>query len=377
MKFFHLADLHLGKRVHDFSMLEDQEDILRQILDLCEKEGPDAVLLAGDIYDKSTPSAQAVDLLDRFLVDLTQRVAHVFMIPGNHDSPERLAFGSRLMAREGLHIAPPYQGPRAPYVLEDAHGPLYIHLLPYLRPGMVQAHFPDENITSYTEAVGAAIVHLSIDSKERNLLVAHQFVTGAERSDSERVIVGGSDNVSASVFEVFDYVALGHIHGPQNILSPRLRYAGSPLKYSFSEKNQVKSVTVVNLEEKGKVQVWTLPLIPKHDLREIRGKLDDLLAAAPSSGPEKEDYIRAILTDEETPPMALAKLRKAYPRIMRLDLDNRRTHHESFVDLKAREDLSDVDLFSGFYESQNGKPLSPDQKAYVEKVFKRIGEEDQ
>ena len=281
------------------------------------------------------------------------------------------------MAREGLHIAPPYQGPQAPYVLEDAHGPLYIHLLPYLRPGMVQAHFPDEDITSYTQAVGAAIAHLSIDPGKRNLLVAHQFVTGAERSDSERVIVGGSDNVSASVFEAFDYVALGHIHGPQNIFSPRLRYAGSPLKYSFSEKNQVKSVTAVNLEEKGKVQVWTLPLIPRHDLREIRGKLDDLLAAAPSSGPEKEDYIRAILTDEETPPMALAKLRKAYPRIMRLDLDNRRTLHQSFVDDKVREDLSDLDLFSGFYESQNGKPLSPDQKAYVEKVFKRIGEEDQ
>lgn len=377
MKFFHLADLHLGKRVHDFSLLEDQEDILQKILRLCDQEAPDGVLFAGDIYDKSTPSAQAVDLFDRFLVALTEKVDHIFLIPGNHDSPERLAFGGRLMANEGVHIAPPYQGPRLPFILKDDHGPLYVHLLPYLRPGMVQAQFPEEEITSYTEAVGTAIAHLSIDTEERNLLVAHQFVTGAERSDSERIIVGGSDNVSPAVFSDFDYVALGHIHGPQNILSPRLRYAGSPLKYSFSEKNQMKSLTVVNMEEKGCVQVWTLPLVLKHDLREVRGKLDDLLAAAPSSGPEKEDYIRAILTDEETPPMALAKLRKAYPRIMRLDLDNRRTRHQSFVDDKAREDLSDLDLFSGFYESQNGKTLSPDQKAYVEKVFKCIGEEDQ
>lgn len=377
MKFFHLADLHLGKRVHDFSLLEDQEDILQKILRLCDQEAPDGVLFAGDIYDKSTPSAQAVDLFDRFLVALTEKVDHIFIIPGNHDSPERLAFGGRLMTNEGVHIAPPYQGPQLPFILKDDHGPLYVHLLPYLRPSLVQPHFPEEVINSYTEAVGAAIDHLSIHPEERNLLLAHQFVTGARRSDSERIIVGGLDNVSSAVFSDFDYVALGHIHGPQNILSPRLRYAGSPLKYSFSEKNQIKSLTVVNMEEKGCVQVWTLPLVPKHDLREVRGNLEDLLSGAPSSGPEKEDYIGAILTDEEMPPMALARLRQVYPRIMYLELDNVRSRHQSFIDMDIKEDLSDLDLFSTFYESQNGKPLSSHQQAYVEKIFKRIGEEDQ
>lgn len=375
MKFFHLADLHLGKRVHDFSMIEDQEAILKQILDAAQEEAPEGVLLAGDIYDKSTPSAQAVDLFDSFLVELAKRVPHIYIIPGNHDSADRLAFGGRLMASSGVHIALPYRGPQAPFVLEDNYGPLYIHLLPYLKPATVQPYLPDEPLESYSQAVAAAIGLIKPDFGTRNILIAHQFVAGGERSDSERIIVGGSDNVAASVFDGFDYVALGHLHGPQNILGPTIRYAGSPLKYSFSEKAHIKSITIVDIKDKGQLSVRTLPLKPRHDLREIRGRFDDLIEGTNENEAGREDYIRAILTDEEDPPMALARLRKVYPNIMRLDYDNTRSRHQPSFDRGAGEQQSGPNLFSAFYENQNGKTLSPEQKSYVESLFKSLEEE--
>ena len=255
MKLIHLSDLHLGKRVNEFSMIEDQEYILREILGIVREEEPDGVLIAGDIYDKSVPSVEAVELFDDFLKRLARQKTPVFIISGNHDSPERLAFAAELIEPSGIYIAPAYNGKVAPVSLSDAHGEVHIYMLPFIKPVHVRRIFPEDKVESYTDAVRAAIAHMNVAESERNILMTHQFVTGAARSDSEDICVGGSDNVDASVFQVFDYVALGHIHGPQNAGGEKARYCGSPLKYSFSEAGHRKSVTVVEMEEKGQVKV--------------------------------------------------------------------------------------------------------------------------
>ena len=260
MKLIHLSDLHLGKRVYDFSLLEDQAYILKEILKVIDTEEPDGVIIAGDIYDKSVPSTEAVELLDEFLVQLSRRDLQVFLISGDHDSPERLAFASRLIASAGIHMSPVYHGVIEPIVLTDAYGPLNVYLLPFVKPAHVRRFFPDRKIESYQDALCAAIEALPVDWSGRNVLVTHQFVTGAVRSDSEEISVGGTDNIDAAVFERFDYVALGHIHGPQNIRSERIRYCGTPLKYSFSEAEHVKSVTVTEIGEKGSLPVRKVPL---------------------------------------------------------------------------------------------------------------------
>ena len=241
MKFLHLSDLHLGKRVHGFSMLEDQAYILQQILGCIVSEQPDGVLICGDIYDKAVPSAEAVALCDDFFYHLAQLKVPVFAISGNHDSPERLAFGSRLMDGSGVHFSPVYDGGVQPFVLTDKWGEVGIYMLPFVKPAHVRRYFPEAEIDSYTDALSAAVVAMQVDTSRRNVLLTHQFVTGAATSDSEELSVGGTDNVDGSVFDPFDYVALGHIHRPQNMGSPRLRYCGSPLKYSFSEAGHQKA----------------------------------------------------------------------------------------------------------------------------------------
>ena len=252
MKLMHLSDLHLGKRVNEFSLLEDQQYILNEILQMADRERPDGVIIAGDVYDKAVPPAEAVSLLDRFLVELARRSLQVFVISGNHDSPERMAFGGRLMEGSGLHMAPVYRGQVDPIPLEDAYGPVNLYLLPFVKPAQVRRFFPDREIATYTQALEAAISAMDLDPRVRNVLVTHQFVTGAERCDSEELSVGGSDNVDVSVFAPFDYVALGHIHGPQCVGRETVRYCGTPLKYSFSEARHRKSVTLVELAPRGR-----------------------------------------------------------------------------------------------------------------------------
>lgn len=262
MKLIHLSDLHIGKRVNEVSMIEEQASVLSQIIGIIDGEHPDAVLIAGDVYDKSVPSAEAVTLLDDFLCRLAERNLPVLIISGNHDSPERLAFGGRLMEGSGIHVSPVYSGNVESVTLSDEHGTVTFWLLPFVKPVHVKRCFPDEAIESYTGAIRAAIGHMGADFSGRNVLLTHQFVTGAATCESEEISVGGSDNVDASVFEGFDYVALGHIHGPQNIGSDHIRYCGTPLKYSFSEAGHRKSVTVVELGEKGCLNVHTVPLPP-------------------------------------------------------------------------------------------------------------------
>lgn len=326
MKLIHLSDLHLGKRVNGFSMLEDQQYILTEILRLIDTEQPEVVLIAGDVYDKSVPSAEAVALLDDFLVCLSKRKLQVFIISGNHDSPERMAFGGRLMGRSGVHIAPVYGGRVEPFTLADAHGPVYFYLLPFVKPAHVRRFFPEEEIVSYTDALSTAIGAMQVDPAQRNVLVTHQFVTGAARCDSEDISVGGADNVDVSVFDPFDYVALGHLHGPQKVGRETVRYCGTPLKYSFSESRHQKSVTVVELGEKGSVALRTAPLTPMRDMVELRGAYNELTFRGFYEGTnDRECYAHITLTDEDDIPGAVAKLRVIYPYLMKLDYDNKRT----------------------------------------------------
>lgn len=376
MKFLHLADLHLGKRVNGFSMLEDQAHILRQILAILDDEQPDGVLIAGDVYDKSVPSVEAVGLLDGFLTELRARGVPVLLISGNHDSPERLAFGGRVMDSCGIHISPVYDGALAPVTLHDEFGPVHVWLLPFVKPAHVRRWFPDADIESYTDAVAEAVAHMDIDTAARNVLVTHQFVTGGTRSGSEELSVGGTDNVDSGVFAPFDYVALGHLHGAQHIGRETIRYAGSPLKYSFSEARQHKSVTVVTLGEKGDVQVRTVALTPLRELREIRGSYDELTARSfYEHTTYRSDYLHLILTDEQDVFDAMSRLRTIYPYLMTLDYDNARTRAAGGMSVPAEtERRTPLELFEALYKRQNHQPMSEVQREYIAQLMEQIME---
>lgn len=378
MKLIHLSDLHLGKRVNEFSMLEDQQYILTEILQIIDREKPDGVMIAGDVYDKSVPSAEAVALLDDFLVRLAKRDLQVFLISGNHDSPERMAFGGRLMAQSGVHLAPVYDGKVSPITLTDEYGPVNLYLLPFLKPAHVRRCFPEREILTYTDALAAAIEAMGVDPAQRNVMVTHQFVTGAARCDSEEISVGGTDNVDVSVFEPFDYVALGHIHGPQQVGRETVRYCGTPLKYSFSEAKHQKSVTVVELGEKGAVSVRTVPLTPMRDLAELRGTYEELTFRGFYDGTSyPRDYVHITLTDEEDIPDAVSKLRIIYPNLMKLDYDNKRTRAGIVLEGAEDQQRSPLELLEEFYEKQNGQPMGEEQRAFAKSLMERIWEEDE
>ena len=370
MKLIHLSDLHIGKRVNETAMIDDQAHILLQILQIIDDEKADAVLIAGDVYDKSVPSAEAVTLFDDFLCRLAARKTPALIISGNHDSPERLAFGGRLMEESGIHISPVYDGTVQSIPLHDEHGDVIFWLLPFIKPAHVKRYYPEAGIESYTDACRVAIEKMAVDTAKRNVLLTHQFVTGSVTGESEELSVGGSDNVDVSVFEAFDYVALGHIHGPQNIGSNRIRYCGTPLKYSFSEEHHHKSVTVVNLGAKGDLELQLRPLIPRHDLRSIRGAFEELYSGAPS-----EDYLHIILTDEEDVPEAIGKLRVIYPNLMKLSYDNTRTRTNQIidgaVDVRRKQPL---ELFDELYELQNNQPMSEQQREFTRELIESIWE---
>ena len=375
MKLIHLSHSHLGKRVNEVSMIDDQEYILHQIIRIIKDENADAVLLSGDVYDKSVPSAEAVTLFDEFLSRLAQLRVQVFAISGNHDSPERLAFGNRLMEGAGIHMSPVYNGEVAPIVLSDTYGDVNFWLLPFIKPGHVKRYYPDEGIESYTDACRVAVEKMGVDTSKRNVLLTHQFVTGAATCESEEISVGGSDNVDASVFEGFDYVALGHIHGPQNIGSNKIRYCGTPLKYSFSEVNHYKSVTVVELGAKGELELHTTPLIPRHDMRIIRGRFEEVTDKAFYEGTATDDYLQVTLTDEDDVPEAIGKLRVIYPNIMKLTYDNTRTRTNQLID--GAEDVerkSPLQLFGELYEQQNNQPMSEQQADFTRDLIEAIWE---
>ncbi len=374
MKFVHLSDLHLGKRVNQFSMIEDQYYILNQILSVIDAESPDAVLIAGDVYDKSVPSAEAVTMFDDFLVQLSQRNLQVFIISGNHDSAERLAFGNRLLDANGIHISPVYDGTVTPITLQDAYGAVDVYLLPFLKPVVVRSIFPDKTIETYDDAVRAAVEHITIDDSRRNVMVAHQFVTGAQLSESEEIFVGGSENIDGSVFSAFDYTALGHIHRSQTVGNDTIRYCGTPLKYSFSEANHKKTVTVVELAQKGDCTAHTVPLVPMRDMVKLRGTYAEVTAKSFYDHTNwQEDYVHITLTDEEDIFDAIGKLRSIYHNLMQIEYDNKRTQYTDEIVLTAASNKKHpMELFTDFYEQQNNQPMQEEQQRYMEELIENI-----
>ncbi|WP_456082570.1 exonuclease SbcCD subunit D [Leptotrichia sp.] len=377
MKIIHLADLHIGKRVNEFSMIDDQKYILNQILEIIDKEKPDAVIIAGDVYDKQVPSIEAVELLDSFISDISKRKTTTFIISGNHDSAERLAFGSSLMAMGKIYISPVYNGKISKYTLKNDFGSANFYLLPFVKPNHVKRFFPDEKIESYTDAIKVVVDNLKLDTSEINILIAHQFVTGASRTESEEISVGGLDNVDASVFEDFDYVALGHIHKPQKIGTERIRYCGTPLKYSFSEVNDTKSVSIIEINSKEDFNLRTIPLVPKRDMRKIRGTYEELITKTSYENTNTDDYIHVTLTDEFNVVDAIQKLRVIYKNIMKLEYDNMRTRESRKINLDDMviENKNPLEIFSEFYKLQNNKEMNDEQKEIIKKIMEEVWEE--
>ena len=377
MRFLHLSDLHLGKRVNEFSMLEDQAYILKEILNIIDEQKVEAVLIAGDVYDKVIPSAEAVRLLDDFLTRIAARELPVFLISGNHDSAERVAFGSRLMSSRQIYLSPVFESDVEPITISDRYGEINIYMLPFVKPSLVKRVYPEEEIITYQDAVNAAVQHMQIDTDKRNILLAHQFVTGAARCDSEELSVGGVDDVDASVFDGFDYVALGHLHGPQKIGKETVRYSGTPLKYSFSEANQKKAAVIVDVEEKGKINIQQIPFLPKHDMREIRGTYMEVTALDFYKDMKTDDYLHITLTDEEDIPDAIGKLRTIYPNIMKLSYDNLRTRAAVTVRGTAEvEEKSPMELLKEFYELQNNQPMTDEQEEIARGMMEEIWEDE-
>lgn len=372
MKYFHISDLHIGKKVNEYSMIEDQEYILKEVIRAIDKELPDGIILAGDLYDKSVPSAEAVVLFDSFLVELTKRKINIYAISGNHDSAERVSFGRNLFQENQLYVSPVYSKGMKPIVKEDEYGSYNVYLLPFIKPTHVRQQLEVE-VSSYSEALAYAVEDLNVDATQRNILVTHQFVTGGERSDSEDLSIGGSDNVDATVFRNFDYVALGHLHRPQNVGSEKIRYCGSPLKYSFSECNHKKTITVLELKEKGFLEIRELPLVPLRDVVEYKETYVTFISEEFRKRINTNDYVHLTLIDENEKENVMNELRLLYPNVMKVDYDNTRTRSSTSLErISALEQQTPYELLNLFYESQNGSRLNEQQAGYVEKLIEEI-----
>lgn len=376
MKLLHLSDLHLGKRVNEFSMLEDQKYILNQILQIVINEQVNTVLIAGDVYDKSVPSAQAVTLFDDFLTRLEAMECTVLLIAGNHDSPERLAFGAHLLQKSRVYLSPVFDGRLTCCTLNDEYGQLDVWLMPFLKPSVVRPFYPEDTMESYQDAAAVVLRSNPPHQGRRSILVAHQFVTGAKTGGSEELSVGGAENIDAALFAAYDYVALGHIHSPQRVGRETVRYCGSPLKYSLSEARGTKSVTLITFNQPGEIDIKLCPLTPLHDLRTIRGTYDEVTARTFYEGTATDDYLHITLTDETEVLDAVGKLRSIYPNVMRVDYDNTRTRAgASMPEATVQDEATPMELFCRFFEWQNEKPLTERQRALLEKEIEAVWEE--
>lgn len=375
MRFLHLADLHIGKRVYDCSMIEEQRYILKTILAIVLEQKVDAVLIAGDVYDKQVPSAEAVQLFDDFLSGLSEKNVKVFVISGNHDSAERIAFGTRIMSKNGVYMSPVYNGKPEPITLQDEFGDIRIYMLPYIKPIHVRTVFGENEIKSYNDAVAYAVENMKVDSAERNVLLSHQFVTGAVTCDSEEMTIGGVENIDVSVYDDFDYVALGHIHSPQKCKRDTVRYAGSPLAYSFSERKHKKVAVVIELKEKGNVEVKEISLKPLHNMRELRGSYEELVSKKTYEKTATDDYLHVILTDEGTIPGAVDKMRIIYPNILYLEYEKSQCTGNASGKLADVKSKTPMELLQDFFTEQTGKEMSQEQEKLAEKVIRAKAEE--
>ena len=369
MKFLHLSDLHLGKRLKEQSFIEDQKYILEQIIGIAENEKPDGIIIAGDIYDKAVPSAEAVALFDNFLTRLTEMKLKIYAISGNHDSAERIAFGSHIMKASNVYFSPVYNGRIEKVTVSDEYGKINIFLLPFVRPAQVREFFPDTEINNYTDAVRAALSNIDIDQSEQNIIVTHQNVTGAESSGSEEVLIGGLDNVDSSVFEKFDYVALGHIHRCQNIGDSRIRYCGTPLKYSFSEVGHTKFVTILEFNENKTPCIRAIILTPLRDMRDVKGTFKEIY----DKNEKSDDYIRICLTDEDDVMDAVSKLRHIYPNILELRYLNRKRHETEALEVSDDDIRSNPsDIFKKFFTEQTGNEPDDEIMKIMDEIIKQV-----
>ena len=380
MKLMHLSDLHLGKLVLEQSMIDDQKYILNQIIDIVKKEKVDIVLIAGDVYDKSIPTIEAVNLFSNFLTKLYKLKVLVFVISGNHDSKDRLSFGNELFVDNGIYIEGIFNGNLRCETINDKDGKLNIYMLPFIKPVEIKRFYPDEIIDTYEDAIKCILKHSSINKSERNIIMVHQFVTSLGesviRSDSESISLGGIDNIDVTLFKDFDYVAMGHIHGPQKVGRETVRYSGSPLKYSVSEVNQKKSVCIIEFNSKGDINISKIPLIPIRDMRVIKGPFDKLISKEIVNLENKNDYLDVILTDDDYIINAIGKLRKFYPNILKLEYENKISSNEVLDNIDIdKSNMSPIDLFSEFYKMQNGIELSTKKKKIIEEVIKEVNDE--
>lgn len=376
MRFLHLADLHIGKRVNGFSMIEDQKFVFEQVYNVIENEKIDGIIMAGDIYDKPVPSAEAVKLFDEMLTRLVSINLPIFVISGNHDSAERIGFGSDILSAAKVYMSRVYNGNLQKIELEDDYGKINVYLLPFIKPATVKNIYKEAEIKDYDDALEYVLSQEKIDKTKRNVIVSHQFVTGAMRSESEEVSVGGLDNVSVENYEAFDYVALGHIHRAQQMGRESARYAGTLLKYSFSEEKHNKSMTIVDLKEKGNIEIKEIPVKPLHDLKTIKGKFSKITSEEFYKELKKEDYYRAVLTDEDDILNAIGKLKSIYPNLMSMEYDNTRTRSYSVVDnVETGETKSPLDYFEEFFEKQNGRKMSEKQRNYLLEILGEAREE--
>lgn len=384
MRLIHLSDLHLGKSILEQSMIEDQKYILDQIISIIKERKVDVVLIAGDVYDKGIPNVEAVRLFSSFLARLYENKVKVFVIAGNHDSKDRLSFGNELFVDNGVYIEGIFDGKLKCVELEDEYGKVLIHMLPFVKPADVRGYYLEEDISSYQEAVHCIIKNANINKSERNIIMVHQFVTAngvdIETCDSESLSLGGVDNIDVSLFNDFDYVAMGHIHGAQKLIRDTVRYAGSPLKYSFSEVNQKKSVPIIDIYEKGNIQIELIPLKPIRDMRIIKGKLEQLLDEKIISLGNPNDYISAVITDEDYIMDAIGKLRRVYKNILRLEYHNKRTSvtldnvQNIVTDVDKK---SEIELFSEFYQKQNYIELDDERLRIMNKIIRDINENEE
>lgn len=375
MKLLHLADLHIGKIIYEQSLLDDQKYMLKEIVKIVDTEKVDAVLLSGDIYDRSVPPADAVDVLNNFLNMLIKILkVKVFMISGNHDSKERLNFGSQIFENDGLYIQTSYDGKIRCIELSDN---INIYMLPFIKPIEVKQYFENEKLDTYDEAMKLIMKKEDLDDEKVNVLMAHQFVTAGnkdpETCESETINVGGVENVDSSNFEKFDYVALGHIHGPQRIGKDTIRYAGTMLKYSFSEVNHNKSAVLVNIKSKEKIEYRLISLKPMRDMRVIKGPIEELLNEDNYKDTNTQDYIKAIITNKEAIYDAIGQIRRVYPNTLSLEISNIKSSIQN-VELENIENLKQKDefeLFDDFYEFQNNVRLDEEQKEIIKDIIKQ------
>ena len=383
MKFLHLADLHLGKILQEQSLIEDQEYMLNQIIEIIEKENIDAVLISGDVYDRSVPPAEAVNLLDCFLKTLIKELKiKVFMIAGNHDSKDRLAFGSKIFEDEGLYIESKYNGDLRKVELQDEYGKLYIYMLPFVKPIEVKQFFEDDLENNYNTAINKIISEEKINVKERNIILVHQFVTAGmvepERTESEVLSLGGIENVDVSNFNDFDYVAIGHVHRPQKIGRNTARYAGTMLKYSFSEINHNKTIPIIELKDKGDININLVQLNPLRDMREIKGPIEELIKQENYECGNTNDYIKAVITNEEPVYDAIGQIRRIYPNTLKLEIRNSKTIsnvEEQNINLENVKKKTELELFADFYKAQNNADLDEKRTEIIKNIISEVKHE--